>query len=74
MQYQTGDDIRVGDRVRHAGQLARVVAVISRNEYAPGFSREDWAQYQQGFVVQQDDGQLFMYDQADEDLELVARG
>lgn len=71
--YISGEEIHVGDRVLFGGHPATVVAVIARGEYEHGFVAEDWSSYDRGFLMRTDDGQLYMYDYADEDVELVAR-
>lgn len=72
-RYVTGEDIRVGDHVSFGGHEAIVVAVIGRGQFAPGFTADDWADYNQGFVMRVADGQLYMYELADEDIHLLAR-
>ena len=69
--YESGEQICVGDRVRHAGRLGSIVAVIDRGEYAENFPSAEWSNYQRGFIVKDDSGELYMYDVADEDLELL---
>jgi hypothetical protein len=72
VRYATGEEIHAGDRIMHAGQPARIGAVLSRSEYTPEFSEERWAMYREGFIVQEDNGQVFMYEHANEDIELVS--
>ena len=69
--YSSGQEIHDGDRVRHMGQPGRIAFVIERKEFLPEFPAEQWSHYQRGFMVQEDRGQLFMYEKADEDLQLA---
>lgn len=71
LRYTTGEDIHVGDHVKHAGRPAVVVAVISSGEFSADFSKAGWSHYKKGFIVRDDDGQVFMYDRPNEDLEFV---
>lgn len=69
--YKSGEQICVGDRVRHAGRMGSIVAVIDRRQFAENFPAAEWAKYQHGFIVQDDSGEVYMYDEADEHLELL---
>jgi len=73
MKYDTGEEIHAGDVVVHSGKPARIVAVFDAGEYAPGFLREHWQRYSHGFLVRDDSGEVFMYEDVDEDLEFVSR-
>jgi len=73
MNYLTGEEMHVGDRVLFGGHAATVVVVIDRGEYGPGFVAEDWSDQEHGFLMRTDDGTLYMYDVADEDVRLIAR-
>jgi hypothetical protein len=72
--YLTGEEIHAGDRVLFGGHPVTIVAVIGRGEYASEFVAEDWSDHERGFVMRTDDGQLYMYEYADEDVKLVSRG
>ena len=72
-RYTTGEEVHVGDEIRHAGEPARIVAVMSRGEYSPEFSKEGWSHYEKGFLVRDAHGNVFMYEHANEDLELIGR-
>jgi len=73
LNYVTGEEIHAGDRVSFGGHPALVVAVIGRGEYTPPFIADDWADYRRGFLLRTDDGQLYMYDYADEDIRFLSR-
>ncbi|HMJ87591.1 MAG TPA: hypothetical protein VK504_30645 [Vicinamibacterales bacterium] len=74
VHYLTGEEIHIGDRVLFSGHPAIVVVVIGRNEYAPGYPREGRSNDERGFVMRTDDGQMYMYEYADEDIKLLSRG
>ena len=72
MKYQDGRRVRVGDRVslwHH--QTGVVVCSIDTGEFSREFPKEHWAYLKSGIVVKSDSGELFHYDQPDEDLELI---
>jgi hypothetical protein len=74
-RYWDGQEVHAGDRVNHAGQSATVVFVVGPNEFLNGFEPSDWASVGPGFMVRQDDGQLFFYGEGegDEDTDLIHR-
>lgn len=72
LHYITGEEIHIGDRVLFSGLNAVVVIVIGRREYAPGYVQA--AGDERGFVMCTDDGQMYMYEYADEDIEFLSRG
>jgi hypothetical protein len=71
-QYVTGEEIHVGDQVRHMGRPGEIVFVIGRDEYSPDFPREAWIHYGHGFMVRDQFG-LFKYDEAEPIIEFVGR-
>ena len=71
--YCSGDEIRAGDRVRCADWTGRVVFVLATGSFAPGYTSDDWSYLGRGFMVEYDQTGLVFEEQADEDLELVAR-
>ena len=71
--YCSGDDIRAGDRVRCADWTRRVVFVLGTGSFAPGYGPADWSYLGRGFMVEYDQVGLVFSEQADVDLELVAR-
>ncbi|MBX3399860.1 MAG: hypothetical protein KF873_14040 [Gemmataceae bacterium] len=72
-RYCSGDDIRAGDRVRCAGWTGRVAFVLGTGSFAAGYIPADWAYLGRGFMVEYDQAGLVFAEEADEDLELVAR-
>jgi len=74
--YLSGEEIHAGDRVSWAGNPARVVFVIGRDEFIADFaSQRDWfkQEYQRGFMIECESYGLVLENEADEDIEFVAR-
>jgi len=72
--YQSGEEIRVGDRVDYAGGPGRVVFVIATGSFSPEYPEEQWSHLDAGFMVETRAYGLILLDEADEDLMLVERG
>jgi hypothetical protein len=71
--YCCGDDIRAGDRVRSGDWTGVVVFVLGTGSFGAGYKSEDWSYLGRGFMVEYDQVGLVFAEEADEDLELVAR-
>jgi hypothetical protein len=74
--YLSGEEIHAGDRVLWAGKPAQVAFVIGRDEFRGDFaSQRDWykQEYQRGFMIECESYGLVLENEADEDIELVAR-
>lgn len=74
LQYTTGEEIQLGDRVQLAGTFATVVVVSDGETYqtAPGY--EDYAGVERGVTICDDDGEITTVDDKDERLIFVERG
>ena len=74
LQYTTGEEVQLGDRVQHAGTFATVVVVSDGETYqtAPGY--EDYAGIERGVMICDDDGGLLSVDDTNERLVFVERG
>jgi hypothetical protein len=74
LQYTTGEEIRIGDRVQYSGVFATVVVVSDGETYqvAPGY--EDYAGAERGLMICDDDGGLNTINEMDERLVFVERG
>lgn len=74
LQYTTGEEIQVGDRVQYGGIFATVVVVSNGDTYevAPGY--EDHAGAGRGLMIRDDDGTLTTIDETDERLTFHERG
>ena len=73
LRYTTGEDVHAGDIVLFSGQRGMVVVVLDAHESASGFDANEWTDYEHGFLIRTDDGQLYMHEYADEDIELLSR-
>lgn len=71
--YCSGEEIRVGDRVRCDGWTGVVVFVLGTGSFALGYSAADWSYLCRGFMVLYDQVGLVFSEEADEDLDLVER-
>jgi len=72
-RYSSGDEIHLGDCVRYAHDIGKIVFVINRGEYSLEFPESNWSQYGTGFMIQTSKHALVMLDKADQDLELISR-
>ena len=75
-RYLTGEEIHIGDRILHAGEPAEIVLVIGRDEFEGEFAiQKDWykQKYGRGFMVKGGPGGLVLCNEADEDIQFVAR-
>lgn len=74
LQYTSGEEVQLGDRVQFAGTLATVVVVSDGETYqtAPGY--EDYAGIERGVTICDDDGEITTIGDTDERLILVERG
>ncbi len=70
--YCSGDDIRVGDRVRCTDWTRVIVFVLGTGSFAAGYS-PDWSYLGRGFMADYDKAGLVFSKHADEDLVLIAR-
>ena len=70
--YQSGEEVRCGDRVSYNRQLGRIGFVAVRQEYAPDFPASEWSDHS-GFMICFDNGARLQLDEADELLSLLAR-
>jgi hypothetical protein len=74
LQYTSGEDVQIGDRVQFDGVFATVVVVSDGENYqlAPGY--EDYAGAERGVVVCDDDGSVTTVNDTDARLLFVDRG
>jgi hypothetical protein len=74
MKYYSGDHVNVGDRVRLWPSVCGVVVCsIDDGVYSQEFPETSWAYKGKGIIIKADNGQIFYYDEADEDFELLER-
>jgi hypothetical protein len=74
MKYLSGEEVRVGDKVRMwEGCFGIVVCSIDTDEYSMEHPREQWSYLQTGVTFETDCIGLVHYTESDEDLELLER-
>jgi hypothetical protein len=72
MKYQSGQEARLGDRIRVGGDSSGVVVCsIDTGEYSPDFSQEQWSYLGTGVMIQFANYGLVHYTEPDEDLEFL---
>jgi hypothetical protein len=74
LQYFSGEDVKVGDRVQLAGNYGTVVFVSTGDtyEFSPGY--EDYAGTERGLVFCDDDGGLTTLSEPGAELVFMDRG
>jgi hypothetical protein len=74
MIYSDGNTAKVGDKVRlWNGCHGVVVCSMDTNEYTLTYPRAEWEYLQCGIIITTDNGEVFHYIEADEDIEIVER-
>jgi len=74
MMYSDGQPATLGDRVRLWDSVfGTIVCSMDDDRYTEEFPRDDWARVGRGVIIKADDGQVFHYEDADEDVELLTR-
>jgi hypothetical protein len=72
MKYGDGHRVAVGDHVKlwddHYGTI---VCSIDTGEYTDDYPKPNWTYLNTGVLIKPDSGELFHYNEADEDFELV---
>jgi hypothetical protein len=74
MTYSDGRQAALGDRVRLWDcVLGTIMCSLDDDRFSEEFSREHWAHLGKGVIIKADNGQVFHYEEADEDFELLSR-
>ena len=74
MNYLSGEEVRIGDKVRiDPTCFGVVVCSIDTNEYSAEHPREQWAYLKFGIMIDTDCAGLVHYTEPDEDLVLLER-
>jgi hypothetical protein len=72
MKDGNGKDVRLGDRVKlwenHCGI---VVCAFDSREFSEKYPESGWGHLKKGVLVELDSGDLFHYEDPDEDFEIV---
>ena len=72
MKYADGRRVSIGDRVKlWEDQFGTVVCSIDTKEFSEEYPEDAWAHLNNGILIKTDDGELFHYDEPDEDFEFV---
>jgi hypothetical protein len=72
MKYRSGQEARLGDRIRVGGDSSGVVVCsIDTDEYSPDFCRGQWSYLGTGVMIQFANYGLVYYTEPDEDLEFL---
>ncbi len=75
MRYPSGEEARVGYRVRiGTWSLGTVVCSIDLGEYTAEHPREQWGYLGRGVMVLTEKAGLIHYTEPEEDMELISRG
>ena len=72
MHYLSGEEIILGDRVQYKGTVATVVFISdgTGGEFAPGYA--DYAGYEPGLMIADDDGDTTFIRDPDEYLDFLS--
>ena len=74
MKYETGEDVRLWDRVAWGSGRGIVVFSIDSDEYTPRFPKEQWSYLMAGAMVDSSEAGLVHESEEPPPMELVARG
>jgi hypothetical protein len=72
-RYESGEEIRIGDRVAYAGAPGSVVFVNDTRSYSAGYPEEHWSYLGKGFMIEARGWGLVYLNEPDEDLVLTGR-
>lgn len=74
MKYLTGEELRVGDKVRIDSSCSGVVVCsVDADEYSAQHPKEQWSYLKVGVMIETDCAGLVHYAEPDEDLVLLQR-
>ena len=72
MKYSTGQRVSLGDRVKlWKGRYGTVVCSIDTGEFTQDYPRSEWEYLKSGIIIKTDTGEVFHYNQPDEDCEFI---
>jgi WD40 repeat protein len=73
MKYPDGRPVAVGDRVKlWDNEYGVVVCSIDTDAYTEDYPKAAWSYLNSGVLIKTDDGEIFHYNELDEDSELVS--
>jgi hypothetical protein len=73
-RYKTGEQIRLGDQIRYAGNCGIVTSVVYGRDCSLENQGQEGSDYAIALTVTTDAHPLVFIDQAEEDLEFLGRG
>jgi len=72
MRDANGREVRLKDRVKlWENHFEKIVLSIDTGEFIDRYPREEWSHLKMGVLIETDTGDLFYYDEPDEDFEVV---
>lgn len=72
MKYDTGEEVRVGDKVRlWRGNVGRVVCSLDSSSFSEEFPGEEWSYLERGVLVQTAEAGLIHLPEPDPSLDLI---
>jgi hypothetical protein len=72
MKYPNGQQVSLGDRVKlWKNQYGTVVCSIDTSEFTQDYPQNEWEYLKSGVIIKADTGEVFHYDDPDEDFEFV---
>ena len=72
MKDVNGRVVRLGDRVKlWANHYGRVVCTFDDGKFSGRYSRSDWGHLKTGALIELESGEVFHYQDSDEDFEVV---
>ena len=72
MKDANGRQVKVGDRVKlWENRIGTVVCSMDTREFSRKYSEADWGYLSSGVLIEADTGELFQYDEPDEDFEII---
>ncbi len=74
LQYTSGEEVQLGDRVQYGEAYATVVVVSDGETYQTASGYEDYAGLERGLVICDDDGAVSNINDRDERLIFIDRG
>jgi hypothetical protein len=72
MKDFNGREVRLGDRVKlWKDHYGRVVCAFDAEKFGHGYSKSHWGHLKTGVLVKMESGDLYYYNESDEDFEVV---
>ena len=73
MKDANGRDVKLGDRVKlWQGHCGRVVCIFDDGSFGSEYPKSEWGHLKTGVLIELNSGELFHYQESDEDFEIVS--